>query len=185
VPAARSIEWAVCFFKKIMNTHTHISILTHKRSMTTLMRNGLFVDIPVLGTTDDAHVMAIITREIACAVLSGDLTATTEDGKIVTIAYRVNAESQLRRYAVVELDVQQPDGSIDDDVLARGTYWIDDRGSDPVVWDAPRKAALLPQVIREDASLMLWWMWQYQHDEMTTGGGIYQFRWDDAIEAPM
>lgn len=173
-----------------MNTHTHVSLSLHthertdERRLSILMRNGVCVDTPELGTSDDARVIEIITREISCAVLSGEVGATTEDGEIVTIAYRVHAVWQLRRYAVVQLDVQQPDGSIDDDVLARGTYWLDDRWGDPVVWDFPRKASLLPQVIREDASLMLWWMWQYQHDTMTTGGGVYEFRWEDS-EVPM
>lgn len=170
-----------------MNTHISLSLKnnSNERSMTAHAINGVCVDIPELGTTDDAHVMEIIMRGISCGVLSRVVGACDDEDNIVTITYCVNAVSMTRRYCVVDLAAQQPDGSFDDEVLARGTYWIDNKGGDPVVWDLPRKAATLPQVIRVDASLMLWWMWQYQHEEMTTGGGIYEFRWDDAIEVPM
>lgn len=76
----------------------------------------------------------------------------------------------MRDFAVLALDVTLPDGSINDDVIARGCY-IDDG---MITW---RNAAELPALVVQDAELMLWYMTTYDYPDITTGDGRWRFVW--------
>lgn len=76
----------------------------------------------------------------------------------------------MRDFALMALDVMMPDGSIDDDVIARGCYLDDGM----ITW---RDAAELPTLVVQDAEMLLWYMKQYDYPDITLGGGRWRFVW--------
>ena len=76
----------------------------------------------------------------------------------------------MRDFAVLALDVTLQDGSVDDDVIARGCYLDDGM----ITWSS---AAELPAMVPQDAELMLWYMAQHEYPDITIGGGRWRFVW--------
>ena len=169
-----------------MTTQITIAIVCGDERSTYVMLDGYAVDAPLLRTINDAAIYEDIAERIAAGSLHGTLFGTLRTHDEIEITYRVIAHRLMRRFDVIECDVQQPDGSFADEVLASGMVMLRSKNFDSeshIYWDDARIAAQLPQVVREDADLMTWWMIHYAHDDMPTGEGRYRFAWTPQTEA--